>query len=41
LHPGNLRFPGLNGGNKMKKIGYWLDDETSEPHIEDIEELIA
>jgi len=25
----------------MKKIGYWLDDETSEPHIEDIEEIIA
>jgi len=25
----------------MKKIGYWLDDESSEPHIEDIEEIVA
>jgi len=27
---------------KMKKNGYWLDEEaTDEAHLEDIEELIA
>jgi len=25
----------------MRTKGYWLDDETTEPHLEDIEEIVA